>query len=124
MSAVPELGDRPVGKRFTTPGGYGTQVGILGEPLDELPVDGDQFNPDGKEPSLLDGGEYRELAEFLAFIQSSRIDAKGQLVLTVGVPYEYKYEAMPLTDLRGLVFVLKAYQPVKKPGVAKNGNGG
>lgn len=121
---MPELGERPVGKRFTTPGGYGTQVGILGDPIDELPVDGDQFQPD-HEPSLLESGEYRELAEFLAFIQSSRIDAKGQLVLTVGVPYEYKYEAMPLTDLRGLVFVLKAYQPVKKPGVAaKNGNGG
>lgn len=117
-----KAGDRPVGGPFTTSGGYATQF-LDPVPLDELPPDDDPEHRDILLPtegeSLLDTGDFVFLAEFMAFIRGSKIMNNGDLIITVGVPYEYKYEAMPLTDLRGLVFVLQAHRP--KGRVENNG---
>jgi len=55
--------------------------------------------------------EFEELTRFNAYVKTSRIDTRGELVITLGIPYEDKYEAMPITDLRGIQFLMIACQP-------------
>lgn len=70
------------------------------EVVDELPAEPD-------EP------EYALLCQFLAYMRSSRIAVGGELEITLAIPFEFKYDAMPLTDLRGLNFHVAIYRPVE-----------
>lgn len=44
------------------------------------------------------------IGRFPAFFSSSRFTAKGELSITITVPYKDKYAAVPLTDYAGVMF--------------------
>lgn len=89
-----------------------TQLSDGNEVVDNLPSD---------DETLLASGEYDLVAEFDAYIKGSRITVAGELQLTVAIPYEWKYEAMPVTDIRGITFRMVVLGP-KRPG-SDNGQG-
>lgn len=70
---------------------------------DELPID--------PETSLVTN-QYVQFAEFLAYVRDSRISVGGELHITIAVPYEHKYDAMPLTDARGITFIMQCHRPM------------
>lgn len=98
----------PTSEKWFTPA---TKVAKSTEAIDNLP-------PTEME-EWIKTGEYEEFAEFQAYVRGSKISPTGELMLTIGVPYEFKYEAMALTDLRGTVFILRAYRP-RRPGERTN----
>lgn len=61
------------------------------------------FDPDARGEQLL---------QFQAYVKSARINVHGEVHIQIAVPYEDKYAALPLTDIRGVMFVLGVYQPV------------
>lgn len=67
--------------------------------------------PQDEEQSLVTG-EYTKFTEFLAYVRTSRIDTAGELHITIAIPYEHKYDAMPLTDMRGVMFIMQAHRPM------------
>lgn len=69
----------------------------------ELPLD--------PETSLVTN-QYVQFAEFLAYVRDSRISVGGELHITIAVPYEHKYDAMPLTDARGVMFIMQCHRPM------------
>ncbi len=73
------------------------------EPVDDLPLD--------EETSLITN-QYIQFAEFLAYVRDSRIAVAGELHITLAIPYEHKYDAMPLTDMRGVMFIMQAHRPM------------
>lgn len=77
--------------------------------LDELP-------DDAPESEL----QYELLTQFLAYVRSSRITVGGEVEITLGIPFEFKYDALPLTDLRGLNFSVTIHQPVVASGPARS----
>jgi hypothetical protein len=84
---------------------YATPI-INAEGLDTLP---EEDNP-----------EYELTAQFRGYIRQSRISVgHGDMLITIGVPFEDKYLAMPVTDLRGVVFMIGVYRP-KRFDVAGN----
>lgn len=86
------------------------------EVVDELPDD-ENFIAD----------EYQPFVQFLAYVRSSRITVAGEVQITLAVPYEWKYNAMPLTDLRGVVFVVDVARPIppgEKPNADSEGDSG
>lgn len=89
-----------------------TVLGGDGQVIDELPDD---------EDTVLEDGEWEFLAMFDAYIGGSQIFQGGELQLRVRVPYEHKYKAMPLTDMRGITFKMFVYRPVPKG--ERNGQG-
>lgn len=81
-------------------------IPIRGEVVLELPDD---------DETIFKRGEYEPLADFLAFVESARILSSGELKLSLGIPYEFKYDAMQLTDMRGVMFHVVVEAP-KRPG--------
>lgn len=73
------------------------------------PESHDELPPD--ETFIAD--DYHHFARFLAYVRSSRITVAGEVQITLAVPYEYKYHAMPMTDLRGVVFLVDVAKPMK-----------
>lgn len=61
------------------------------------------FDPDARGEQLL---------QFQAYVKSARINVHGEVHIQIAVPYEDKYAALPLTDIRGVMFVMGIYQPV------------
>lgn len=53
-----------------------------------------------------------QLLQFQAYVKSARINVHGEVHIQIAVPYEDKYAALPLTDIRGVMFVLGVFQPV------------
>lgn len=49
------------------------------------------------------------LLQFNAYVKSGRVNVAGEIVLSIAIPYEHKYRALPLTDIRGVVFVMDVY---------------
>lgn len=77
-------------------------VPVLGESLDELP------------PELQK--DYELQAQFKAYVRESRIAiGTGDMMITLGIPYEDKYNALPMTDLRGVTFLIGVYRPIWTP---------
>lgn len=71
-------------------------------------------------PAPENPGEF--LTHFQADMPKSSIDKDGQLVITLVVPIEDKYKAMPLTDIRGRrfnvsVFAKEGRRPMIREGV-------
>lgn len=88
------------------------------ESVDELPPEPEDLTID----TVLGSGDYVPLASFFAYVKQSRIATGGELTITLGIPFEFKYEAMPLTDIRGVTLVVQVHQPVKPP--SRNGQSG
>lgn len=65
--------------------------------------------PDTNEFDDHDKGE--RLAQFKAYVRGGKINQHGEFVFTVAVPYEDKYRAMPITDIRGTMFVMEVWSP-------------
>lgn len=88
------------------------------EPVDDLPDDVVQQLIEAApepEPEAEDEGpvtEWRKKAEFRAAMAGGRIDNNGELILTVKVPVEDKYLALPVTDVRGILLVFSVYEPL------------
>lgn len=84
------------------------------------------IGPGGSTTDLPDDDDsatkFRVLAVFRASIRQSRIQVSGDLSLTFSVPYEWKYEALPVTDIRGVQFLIQVLEPVM--GGEDNGDGG
>lgn len=89
---------------------HATQLSDGTEVVDDLPAD---------DETLLASGEYDLVAEFDAYVKSSRISIAGELLIGIAVPYEWKYEAMPVTDIRGYTFRMVVLGP-RRP---ENNNG-
>lgn len=53
----------------------------------------------------------KQLLQFQAYVKSARINVHGEVHIQIAVPYEDKYAAMPLTDIRGVMFVMGIYEP-------------
>lgn len=75
------------------------------QPVDELPGDDD----DVIEPQT----EWQKKAEFRAAIGGAHFNNSGEFVLTLKVPPEDKYLAIPLTDVRNVLMVFSAYEPLQ-----------
>lgn len=73
------------------------------EPVDELPGDSDE--------ELL--VEYIKKAEFRAAVAGASIGKDGELSLTVKVPMEDKYLALPLTDVQSILMVFAVFVPTQ-----------
>lgn len=73
------------------------------EVVDDLPTD--------EETSLVNH-EFTLFAEFLAYVKEARISVAGELNITLAVPFEHKYDAMPLTDIRGIMFIMQCHRPM------------
>jgi len=54
---------------------------------------------------------YNKVAEFRGTVTGARVDRDGGLVVTVAVPFEDKYLAMPITDIRSVMMVFSVYKP-------------
>lgn len=74
------------------------------QPLDdnELPS-----NADADTPRTV----WEKVTEFRGSIVGSRINNSGEVTLTIAVPYEDKYIALPVTDTRGILMVFSVYKP-------------
>lgn len=88
-----------MGKQFNS----ATKIIDKVEVVDDLPID---------EETALITNEFIQFAEFLAFIKEARISVQGELHITLAVPYEHKYDAMPLTDMRGVMFIMQCHRPM------------
>lgn len=49
------------------------------------------------------------LLQFKAYVKSGRLNVAGEIVLQIAIPYEDKYRALPLTDIRGVMFVVDVH---------------
>lgn len=86
-------------------------IGLDGKPLDDLPPDVDDPFAEYTEPD--DSSTYVKHAEFRASVKGSRVLANGHMLVTLQVPMEDKYLALPLTDILGILLVFSAYRPVR-----------
>lgn len=77
---------------------------VYAQPVEELP-DEDDIN----EPRV----EWIKKAEFRAAMAGAHIDKDGQLSMTVKIPVEDKYLALPITDVRSILMVFSVYEPVQ-----------
>jgi hypothetical protein len=78
-------------------------IPISGDPIDDLP------------PEL--EADYELMAQFRGYIRQARVAiGHGDLMLTIGVPFEDKYKAMGVTDLRGTTFLIGVYKPIWRRG--------
>ena len=75
-------------------------------PVDDLPGDNDD---DVIEPQT----EWQKKAEFRAAVGGAHFNNSGEFVLTLKVPPEDKYLAIPLTDVRNILMVFSAYEPIQ-----------
>lgn len=53
-------------------------------------------------------------ARFQAYVKQTRIVTAGEVSITLSVPYEQKYLAFPITDLRAMLWTVEVYAP---PGI-------
>lgn len=51
------------------------------------------------------------LHTFRAYVRGCRVANTGELLLTLGVDPEHKWAALPLTDIRAMMFVVEIYDP-------------
>lgn len=79
-----------------------------GEAADELPED----DVDAKSDIIPDN--YALAAVFSAGVRRSSINPAGDVTITLAIPYEYKYDAMPITDMRGVLFKVAVFRPMKR----------
>lgn len=82
--------------------------------VEDLPLD--------EETSLITN-QYVQFAEFLAYVRDSRISVGGELHITIAIPYEHKYDAMPLTDSRGIMFIMQCHRPMTQGEIEYRANG-
>lgn len=92
-------------RRDTDPGNPATVIMDTVEVIENLPLD---------EETALVTDQFVLFAEFLAYIRDSRITVGGELHLTIAIPYEHKYDAMPLTDMRGVTFIMQCHRPMRE----------
>lgn len=85
------------------PGAPATKIMDNTAAVEDLPLD--------EETSLITN-QFIQFAEFLAYVRDSRISVGGELHITLAIPYEHKYDAMPLTDMRGVMFIMQAHRPM------------
>ena len=57
--------------------------------------------------------EWVKKAEFRASVTGAHISKDGELTLSIKVPHEDKYLALPLTDVRSILMVFSAYEPTQ-----------
>lgn len=64
-------------------------------------------------PDSLGTDEHKGLlqARFRGFVKQSRIVTAGEVNITIAVPFEGKYDALPITDLRAMLFTFEVYAP-------------
>lgn len=102
--------DLGIRKPFTGhPGAHSTIVEEEAVVVEDLPLDA--------ETSLVTN-QYIQFAEFLAYVRDSRISVGGELHITLAIPYEHKYDAMPLTDARGVTFIMQCHRPMTQGEIA------
>lgn len=94
--------DRTIGGWFK--GGFNPSNGNS-ETLDVLPAD--------ESPEIIDGA-YIKYAQFKASIRGFAITVGGAVILRLEVPYEWKYESMPLSDVRGIEFMVTCHKPLTR----------
>lgn len=87
--------------------------GLDGKPLDDLPPDADDPFSEYTDVEPDDSSTYVKHAEFRASVKGSRVLANGHMLVTLQVPMEDKYLAMPMTDILGILLVISAYRPVR-----------
>lgn len=85
---------------------YATPI-VNGEAVDEIPPEEDL-----SEPRIA----WVKKAEFRGSVSGANIDKEGVLSLTVKVPFEDKYLALPVTDIRSVMMVFAVFQPVQDDG--------
>lgn len=51
------------------------------------------------------------LHRFRAYVRGTRIANNGEVILTLGVDPEHKWAALPLTDVRSMMFVVEIFDP-------------
>lgn len=89
--------------------GEATKILEDGGTVDDLPLD---------EETALVTNQHILFAEFLAYIRDSRITVGGEIHITIAVPYEHKYDALPLTDMRGVMFIMQCHRPMSEREIA------
>lgn len=58
--------------------------------------------------------DYQPCAEFLAYVKETKILSSGELVIALGIPFEYKYDALAITDERGVMFKVICEKPIRR----------
>ena len=76
-----------------------TQVEVV-----DLPEDTDDDEP---------VTEWVKKAEFRAFMGGAHISKDGVLSMTISVPMEDKYLALPITDVQSVLMVFSVYEPTQ-----------
>lgn len=89
------------------------------ESVDTLPPEPEDMTIE----SLLESGDYTILSQFLAYVKQSRIATSGEFTITLGVAPEFKYNAMPMTDIRGVQLVITVHRPMRREEVEYRANG-
>lgn len=51
------------------------------------------------------------IARFQSYVKTSKINTGGEVEITLAVPLEDKYRALPVTDIRGLIMVVDVHAP-------------
>lgn len=52
------------------------------------------------------------LHRFRSYVRGCRVANNGELIVTLGVDPEHKWAALPLTDIRAMMFVVEIYDPL------------
>jgi hypothetical protein len=78
------------------------------DPLSEV-LDDIEDDPDIDEQRIV----WEKVTEFRAAVSHGTVDREGQLSLTLKVPYEDKYLALPVTDIRGVLMVFGVFKPMQ-----------
>lgn len=73
------------------------------DPIDDLPNDDAYSN----EPQVV----WDKIAEFKGSINGAYVTKDGELSLQIRVPFEDKYLAMPVTDVRSVLMVFAVFKP-------------
>lgn len=71
-------------------------------PVEELPDENDL-----DEPRTV----WTKVSEFRGAVAGGHVNNQGELTLTLKVPREDKYLALPVTDISGVLMVFSVYKP-------------
>ena len=72
-------------------------------PSEELPDEEELL----AEPQTL----WKKVAEFRGAVAGGHVNNQGEVSITIKVPREDKYLAMPVTDIAGVLMVFSVYKP-------------
>lgn len=56
------------------------------------------------------------VAVFQAYVRAAKIMVRGELQITLGIPFQHKYMAMAVTDQLGVMFDVEVRRPPRKKG--------